>query len=325
MTKNNNFEQTDIFKVFGLIDDHAEKKKQEEAERAAKARADKEEYEAKAAEIRKKTSVTTPRETVNKKDVETFTPNEDTIIRYYGETFEITSFLTSEELAEGFLVKKNDETERIPLEPEMLRKRMEKEFPELVKAHTEIIFLKDKNIIIPTMKAKKKGNCENVLSSDSTSPFLSKIPFSILQEFISLSKIYGELSLEVHGDIYYCIQKHEYFLDIPKQSVHRLWAEVTEESLSIVERVQDAIKVLEIHSHHSMRPLPSPQDDESERVPGMHYAIVGYIHHYLPEVFLRQFVSEDVGHIRKDVISLFECPFQTLPSFEIESIEVNSK
>lgn len=188
MTKNNNFEQTDIFKVFGLIDDHAEKKKQEEAERAAKARADKEEYEAKAAEIRKKTSVTTPRETVNKKDVETFTPNEDTIIRYYGETFEITSFLTSEELAEGFLVKKNDETERIPLEPEMLRKRMEKEFPELVKAHTEIIFLKDKNIIIPTMKAKRKGIVRTCCHQTALLLFYLKYPFQYFKNLFHFQR-----------------------------------------------------------------------------------------------------------------------------------------
>jgi len=323
----NSYNQENIFSMFDLVDEHAEKKKQEEAERQVKLKAEQEEREAKAAELRKKVAEAAgvKPETPPEKVEEPFAPNEDTTIRYYGESFEITAYFSPEELAEGLLKKKKDsEPERIPLEPEMLRKRMEKDFPELVKDHTEMVFLKEKNIIVPMMKAKKKGNCENVLSTDSTSPFLSKIPFSILFDFISLTKLYSEESLEVHGDVYYSSDKNEYFLDIPKQTVHQYWVEVIEDSLSIVERVQDAIKVLEIHSHHSMRPLPSRQDDESERIPGMHYAIVGYTHLYFPEVFLRQFVAEDVGHIRKDVSSMFECPFQQLPSFDINTIEVSS-
>ena len=328
MTTNTN-KQADIFSMFGLVDEHAEKKKQEEAELQAKIKAETEEREAKSAEIRKKVAAASSdnsKAAPSKKVEETFAPNEDTTIRYYGETFEITAYFSSEELAEGLLVKKKDsEPERKPLEPEMLRKRMERDFPELVKDHTEMVYIKEKNIIVPMMKAKKKGNCESVLSTDSTSLFLSKIPFSILRDFISLAKLYGEEKLEVHGDVYYSKNKNEYFLDIPKQSVHQLWTEVTEESLSIVERVQDAIKVLEIHSHHYMRPLPSSQDDESERVPGMHYAIVGYTPDYFPTIFLRQFIAESVGYVRKDLISLFECPFQQLPSFDVNTIQVYSK
>lgn len=319
MTKNN--AQTDIFSIFNLVDEHSEMKKQEEA---AKLQAEKEEREVKAAAIKEKAAnAKSKAKKPEKKPEHAFKPNEETIIRYYGESLEITAYFTPEELAEGLLVhKKDSDPERKPLEPEMLRKRMEKDFPELVKDHTEIIFLKDKNIIVPTMKAKKKGNCGNVLSSDSTSPFLPKIPFAILQDFIALAKLYGEYDLEVHADIYYRTEKKEYFLDIPEQMVHTLWTEVTEDSTSIVERVQDAIKVVEIHSHHSMAPIPSKLDDSSERVPGMHYAIVGHTNSFFPEVYLRLFVSNAVGHISKDVSCLFECPFQQLPSFDINSIEV---
>lgn len=313
MTNNN--QQTDIFSLFGLVDEHEEKQKQEAAERQAKL----DELRKKAAEAKPATAAAS---TVKKED-DQFTPNEDTTIRYYGESIEITSYFSPEELAEGILVKKDGESVRKPLEAEMLRKRMEKDFPELVKQHTEIIFIKNKNIIVPTMRAKKKGGCMGVLSKDSTSLSLSKIPFSILQDFIAIAKLFGEMSLEIHGDIYFHHQEQRFLLDIPKQNVHRLWTEVTEDAFSVAERIQQhAVKVAEIHSHHTMPPTPSLQDDESERCPLMHYVIVGHIERFFPSIYVRQFISDESGHVRIQPEALFECPFQNLPDFDTAGIEV---
>lgn len=327
-------QEFNLFNMLDLVSETDTKKQQEKEEKIAIEKAEKEalaaeqksEREAKLAEINLQKAETKDKETKKtpeKSKVDEFKPNESTVIRYYGESFEITAYFSAEELAEGVLVNKaNSEPERQPLTAELLRKRMEKDFPELVKEYTEIIFLKAKNLIIPTMKAKKKGNC-GVLSNDSTFPF-PKIPFSILNSFLSISKLYGELDLEVHGDIYFNKDTKEFFLDIPKQKVNKYWVEVTEDSHDIVERVFDSIKVLEIHSHHFMPPVPSSQDNLSERVPGMHYAIVGYTRKYFPELTVREFVSESFGHRTKNIEDVFESPFLNLPSFNTRMIEVSN-
>lgn len=183
--------QNDLFTLFNLVDEHEESKKAEETKKIEL------EKEKREAEVQKK-DVASEKQT--KKDakkatpVVDFKPNEDTIIRYYGESFSINKYFSPEELAEGILVKKKDEDPvRKPLEAEMLRKRMEKEFPELVKSHTEIVFLKDKNIIIPMMKAKKKGMMEEkVLSEDNAFPFPNLIPYELLQDFIAVAKKFGK-------------------------------------------------------------------------------------------------------------------------------------
>lgn len=319
MTNNKNAQsqQEDIFSMFNLVDEHAEKlKKEEEARNLAK----KKEIEAKVAKAKKAKPASKPA----KKEEDKFTPDENTVIKYFGVDIPITQYFTPEELVEGLLVTRKGESERKPLEPEMLRKRMEKDYLELVKQFTAIIYLEKQNVIVVTMQARKKGVCRkgDVLSSDSTSLSTAKIPSSLLNEFISLAKLYGQHNLEVHGDIYYCTKQKKYFLDIPQQSVHRYWVEVTEEPYSIVERIQFAVKVLEIHSHHTMVPVPSAQDNESERVPGMHYAIVGQTNQFYPNVYLRQFVSEEFGHRRVELEDVFESPFNELPEFDVESIEV---
>lgn len=334
-------EQQNIFNLFQLSDEVGAKKREEEAkakaereaEAAAKAEIAKTEREAKLAEIRANKNETDEKGTSSnsntkaKPEAPKFTPNENTDIRFYGESLEITSYFSAEELAEGQLIKKSnsDETERKPLTEELLRQRMEKDFPELVKEYTEITFIAEKNIIVPMIKAKKKGCTEmEVLSNDSTFAF-PQIPFTILQEFISLAKLYAEEDLEVHADVYYRTETKTYFLDIPKQTVNTLWVEVTEDAHSIARRVLDAVKVLEIHSHHKILAFPSSQDNASERVPGMHYAIIGNMNNFFPDVYLRQFISEEKGHVLKSFHDLFECPFQLLPPFDTKSIEVSAK
>lgn len=314
MSKNTLEGQGDIFTMFGIVDEVAEQKKREDEERARKAE-----------ELRKQVESNRAKASSNpetkKKEVEkdVFEPNESTVIRYYGESIDVLTYFTTEELAEGLLVKKKaGEPERKPLDGELLRKRMEKDFPELVKDMTEMVFLKDKNIVIPVMKAKKKGNCMETSSCEGVS--FSPIPFSILSDFISVAKIYAEHSLEVHADIYRD-SKGQYFLDIPGQQVHQFWCEVTEDAHNIAERVGDSMKIVEIHSHHSMPARPSEQDNRSERVPGMIYAIVGRIQNYFPDVFIRTF-SNEYGHVSLPFNLVFQEPFMKIPEFDMTEIEV---
>lgn len=323
--------QTDIFSMFNLVDEIEEKKKRKQEELKRKQEAEKKQQEEKRKqqreEIRKKSEeaakANPPAE--KKKEVEKFEVNEDTVIRYYGQAFAITEYFTPEEIAEGILIKKKDEeTERKPIDGESVRKKLEKEFPELVKEYTDIVFIKDKNMIIPTPKAKKKGNCRETSSYDGVSCFFSfsKIPFGLLQEFISVARLYGERNLEVRADIYYNMDKEEYFIDYPVQRVHPYWVEVIEDPVDVLERVMDAVKVLEIHSHHTMSPTPSTTDNKSERFPGMHYAIVGRIERFFPELFVRQFISEEEGHVIKHPESVFEYPFMNTDNFDTDKVEV---
>lgn len=318
--------QTDIFSLFGIVDEAAEQKKREEEEKRKKEeemrKKQQEELKKKIKESASQSNNKQKNENENKKKKEEkeFKVNLETIIRYYGESIPITDYFTPEEITEGVLVKKKEETERKPIDAEMLRKKMEKEFPELVKEFTEMVFIPKKNLIIPTLKAKKKGNnCEKALSSDNAFPL---IPFDILRKFITLAQMFGEEGLEIHGDIYFDVSSQSYFLDIPKQIVHPVWTEVSEDAASIVERVGDSLKVMEIHSHHKMRAFPSAQDNASERVPGMLYAIVGSIHNYFPEIYVRTFHTEK-GHIQIDPFQVFENPFQSLPQFNMDDIEVS--
>lgn len=136
----------DIFSVFGIIDENAEVKKQKEAAEKEKAAAERAQ---KLAEIKQKSSeaLAKPGEpkaaAAKKSEVDKFVPTEDTVIRYYGESYEITSYFSPEEIAEGLLINKKDEgTERKPLDLEMLRKKMERDFPELVKEYTDMVFVK---------------------------------------------------------------------------------------------------------------------------------------------------------------------------------------
>lgn len=331
MTNTNNNIQTNIFdSIFGVVDEQAEKKKAEMETKKIKEQA---EREKKMEEIRKKVDRAEKPSSKGSTTKQTFSLNEDTVICWWhrldGEASDkipITRYFSVEELAEGILVKKkNDETERKPIDPETLRQRMEKDFPELVKGFTEMLYMEKPNIVYPSIQAKKKGNFTSVLSSDSALPFPNKLPFSLLQEFIAVSKFFGELDLEVHADIYFAPETETFFLDFPEQRIHFYWVEVTECPYSIRERIGNSLKVAEIHSHHRMVARPSSQDNESERVPGMHYVIVGEIEKYFPSLFLRQFISEEVGHIEKDISEIFECPFFELPSFDTEKFEVICK
>lgn len=339
----------DIFNLFNIVDEEAEKKAAlEKAEKEAKEQAEREEKEAQLKAIEeekqkrlaeeqakqealtqrleelkaipeeeisvdereemvelekqlsstKSNSYTSSKKTFSPKDKnnkeEPFKPTEETVIRYLGESIPITQYFTVEELAEGLLVTgKDKEQERKELTGEMLRKRMEKDYPELVSNYTEMVFLKKSNgtFVVPMTKAKKKG-ANTLLEAVSKDTASARIPFFILDRFIGIAKHMAEYSLEIHADIY-MDEDGEFFLDVPPQVVHRYWCEVTESSYDTFERLGLATKVVEIHSHHEMKPNPSEQDNASERQPRMIYVIVGEVNNFFPNITLRTFNGTD--------------------------------
>lgn len=300
--------QTDIFSMFGLVDEVAEQKKREEEERKKKLE-----------ELQKKAASSSKAKT-EKKAADEFSVDENTVIRYFGENIEIQQYFSAEEIAEGVLVKKKGEEKREKITGEMLRKRMERDFPELVKGMTEMVYVKDKNLVVPVMQAKKKGNCIlETSSAEGVSSFLSpvRIPFFILRDFIAVAKLFAEESLEVHADIY-MNRKGQFLLDFPEQIVHRFYCEVAENPYSLAMRIPDGYKkVAEIHSHHHMSPLPSIQDNRSEIVPGMIYIIVGYTQKVFPELFIRKYISPAHGWKRLSYHDVFEDPFRHLPELDM--------
>lgn len=325
-------ENNNIFSLFDLIDtDEKARQAQLEEEKAKKEAEQKKELEKKLAKA-KETKASDTNSSDKKKSapkVESFNVNENTIIRYYGEEYEITAYFTTEELAEGVLkkAKKEEEATRVKITAEHVRQRLEKDFPELVKDYTEIVYIENKNILVPIMKAKKKGNIEmdEVLPSydEGTSFRFEKIPFDIFAQFVALAKMFAKSELEVHGDIYYNFTSRNFILDIPQQTVHKFWVNPMENELKTLDRVGiDVKKVCEIHSHHFLRAIPSKQDDSSERIPGMFYVIVGNLANGWPQVHVRAFVNDEVGWAIKKFDDIFVSPFTHIPTFDIDNIKI---
>lgn len=293
---------SNLFNLFNLTDDLEKEKKEKQELEAAARKKQLEEAQKKVEAERKEKVATKPAKPAAAK-VDEFKPNEETIIRFHSEHIDICQYFSTEELAEGLLVKKTDNsTERIPLTGELLRKRMEKDYPELIKDMTEVVYLKAKNMIVIVMVAKKKGTSPSkVLGRER------KIPYELLEEFITLAATYAKARLEVHADIYYKEDEDVFFIDVPEQMVQEHSVEVVESAFSIASRVEDAIKVCEIHSHHHLAAYFSKQDNMSERFPGMYYVVVGRFQNYFPSISARTFIDGKHEDVRVD--TLFTSPF----------------
>jgi hypothetical protein len=288
--------QTDIFSLFGIEDEYTAKKREEE--------------ELKKATLEKATKNKSIGNPVEKVD---FSIDKNTTIRYFGTDLSITDYFTVDELT--------DKTNIIKAED--VRKRLEVDFPELVSNLTEIVYLKKKNLVLPILQAKKKGSPVNIneLRKDH-----KRIPFSLLQEFITIAKYFSDTyGSEVHGDIYLDLEHDIFFLDLPKQITSPYWVEVSETAEETALKLLELryVKVMEIHSHHILNCHPSSQDDESERAP-IFYAIIGNINSYFPSISVRTFQKETQSHLNLEPSAIFEYPFSvplTLP-LQLDNVEV---
>lgn len=249
-----------------------------------------------------KTKKATPKKTgsVNGKDL--FKIDLKTIFCYHRDEIPVTDYFTDEEILEGVRVTKSGgEFELQPITAEMLRERLEVDFPTFVKNYTEMTYIKERNMVIAATIAKKKGalvmegetSITDVLPSFS---FPKKMPRYILEQFIALSQLFAKLNLEVCGEIYFNFAKNEYVLHIPHQQINEYWVKKSEPSHAFIsfmlnnheEYVQLAC---EIHSHHRFVARPSSTDNANERQPQMFYMIVGNISNdsSTPSVFARTY------------------------------------
>lgn len=235
--------------------------------------------------------------TATKKTGDAFKVTTDTKISYAGEVTMITEYFTEEEIKKG-TPDKEGKSKKIT--KEMVQAKLEERYAELVPDLTELVYFKEKDMIVPVLKAGKKGNT-------SVHSEVSQIPFNILEDFVVVANHYASLfKTEVHADIYHDLDTNEFFLDFPEQQVSPVIAEVTEAALVTAVKFMGkrVKKVMEIHSHHYLPAFPSPTDDASERAP-IYYTIVGKLGEPTPHITCRTFNTFTQEHFNIDPSELF--------------------
>jgi hypothetical protein len=343
MTKT--FEQTDLFSLFGIVDEVEEKKRQEEEKKAELAK----NQPSTPSSVKPAPKAAASKNTGSKNPaLDSHIPiNGETKVFFQGEYVPITNYFTLEEMTrsnEAYKAlkpkktKKEENEEEVEKEQEVnkkelekqlinqetIRVRLEQDYPVLVKQFTNIVYIKEKNLVVPILEAKKKGLMDCTEQGPDGSCSL-KIPFWVLNDFISVAKHFCDKHhTEVHADVYMNLQTKEFFLHFPEQRVHRCWAEKTEDAYTAALNVLEwnATKIGEIHSHHVMDPIPSPTDDRNERT-SIFYTIVGNLDRFFPTLTVRTFDVKTEQHIKIDPFSLYESPFGfTSKGYDISVVEV---
>lgn len=317
MTNNSNRNQTDIFSMFDIPDEFAEKQKREAEERKRQLEEMKKNVES-SPTIKGKSQTSKPK-------VEPFNVDLGTVIRYLGEDLPLTEYFTPEEILEGLPQKDSDEKRKI--NGEDVRKKIEKDFPELVAAYTEMVSISKKNILIPISKMKKKGFMELEKEAKKASfSQMKKVPFNLLSDFTEIARHFAQQGVEVHADVYLNLDTDTLFLDIPSQEACKYWVESKPEAAIITaEKLCDVSfqKVMEIHSHHMWRATPSIQDDKSEKGPFL-YAIIGEVDDMFPDITVRRYNSNTEEYVPLNPIDIFESPFKPMESgkYDLSVVEV---
>lgn len=207
------------------------------------------------------------------------------------------------------LLKKHKES---LISESLIVKKLSKEYLELLPTLTSLYFESKRNIIVPVLKAKKKGV--------KLLPEGKKIGYEVIHDFITISKVFARYSLEVHGDIYYNFERSEYFLDIPQQVVSSVFCKVTEELGCLALKVIGSKKVGEIHSHHTMAPFPSATDNQHERN-CLIYIIVGSMGDFFPRITARTFDTEYEKHISLKLENIVESPYtHTYDKYDLSKV-----
>jgi hypothetical protein len=319
--------QEDIFSMFDIKDEYAEEKKRQEEERKKRV----EEANKRAEERKKGNSSGLSNSSTQAKKENPFNVDMMTFVYHLGQEIPITDYFSVEEIEHGLPTKKKDEeeVEYKKIDANEVRERLEKTFPDLIAGYTEMVKIDKKNMIMAVPKAKKKGldnNCEKVSSKEDPFSTSKRIPYSILSDFITLSKEYADMfQVELHADIYFDLQTKEFFMDIPRQQVSQFNVERTEDPYVTAVKLMDRkfIKIMEIHSHHFMNNHPSLLDDQSERQENVLYAIVGRVHQFFPQLLVRYFRADMNKHYMIEPTQVFETPFVELnQSFDTSVVEV---
>lgn len=253
----------------------------------------------------------------------------DTVVKYAGQEIPVTRYFSAEQITNGVERTVKGEKKIEPISEKQLLNQLNDDFAELVSELTTLVFYKKKNIVVPVLQARTKGaNKES--SSEGSLSFTkrpSRIPFSILEDFIAIARKFDvEHNTEIHADVYFDYDTNEFFMDFPEQIVHRYWATRTEDAFTTATKFLDRNyrKVLEIHSHHTMAPSPSSTDDAAERS-AIFYVIVGRTDKFFPEFTARTFDIKNQKHIPLSIEDIFEYPYQsTSINYGLNGVEVNN-
>jgi PRTRC genetic system protein A len=323
-----------------------------------------------ASKDQKKTAVS-----VTKSEPETWELNTETIIRYGGENIPLTDYFTPEEITNGLpessptdeqTTGDNTAEKLRNITGEDVRKRLENDFGELTEELTTMTFIKEKNMIIPVLTARKKGSgmildrrhgvyltLEDAVANRRSNMYLPgsdghmyhiretealtickkarkvpsvpalvegvrlkfpRIPWGILTQFLVVARHFARTyGAEIHGEIYW--GEEGYRLVIPSQIVSSDMCEPTEQ----VAYVENVVKVMEIHSHHTMEAYFSSQDDRSEQAPIL-YAVVGRVLDFFPQILVRTCLDGEYLFINPHIV--FESPLESPTSLDFPQVSV---
>ena len=312
---------------------------------------------------------------VTKSEPETWELNTETIIRYGGENIPLTDYFTPEEIINGLPESSSTDEQSTEdnaalkmrnITGEDVRKRLENDFGELTEELTTMTFVKEKNMIIPVLTARKKGSgmilerrhgvyltLEDAVANRRSNMYLPgadghmyhiretealtickkarrvpsvpalaegvrlkfpKIPWGILTQFLVVARYFARTyGVEVHGEIYW--GEDGYLLVIPPQIVSSEMCEPTEQ----VAYVENVVKVMEIHSHHTMEAYFSSQDDRSEQAPIL-YAVVGRVLDFFPQILVRTCLDGEYLIINPHIV--FESPLESPTTLDFPQVTV---
>lgn len=256
--------------------------------------------------------------------------NIETVLRFHTINHSILDYFAEEEVNQGITVMDEKEgKEKInKISKEDIRLKMERDYPELTKELTNMVFVKEKNMIVVMNAAGKKGlpaapqksapkesavfwHNDLLYIRDINTPV--KIPHKFLMKFINLARgVAATHGTEVHADIYYDPEKKDFHFHVPPQ-VATIFAvqplPLPEEDIDRWLYLSNMIKVLEIHSHHTMRAIPSKTDDANERKP-IYFCIVGRVQDFFPEIYTRTYDVVNQRYVKLEPFQVFETPVE---------------
>lgn len=255
-----------------------------------------------------------------------FKINIDSIVKYAGQEVPVSRYFTSEQIEKGLSRTIKGEKKFVPIDEKELVKKLNDDFAELMPALTSLVYYSKQNIVIPVLQARAKGAEKESIEDSFSKSTVKRIPFQLIQDFITIARQFSDQhNTEIHADIYYDYDRDSFFMDFPKQLVHKYWVKQKESSIETAEKFIDLRyrKVMEIHSHNTMAAIPSMQDNQSERSPIL-YAIVGRIDRFFPEIFLRTYNPGTQSHETLELDKFIEYPFRNISSsYNLDGVEVS--
>ena len=154
-------------------------------------------------------------------------------------------------------------------------------------------------------------------------PALPLIPLPLIQQIISFFRSFmlGNEEYEALALIYWDKVEQKFFAYVPKQSVRR---EHIEADLRDCPYDDDSryIRYADIHSHNSMDPFFSLEDNWDERGTGL-YFVMGHLERFFPELKAR--ISCEGSFVKIDPSEVIDWPASTFPEEWSKNVVLEKK